>query len=230
MLYFKAMKRLALCALCPLLLLLIPAPALAQEKSDSGAKSAARPANHLNAMQGRMKCIVLVLLAITMILIPSAFAQKGGIMRDRFKNQVNVMSYANRTEAVTFNGKKVPSMLIYRMSMVASFTCNGQDLPCKPPSVGLTFIAITKNWVFTGPREVNLLIDGVPEQLGAAKWDGTVKDSYLPCTEYISVSISPDLLKRMATAHTVEVQIPSFEFKLNNGNIEDLRQTAKFIN
>jgi hypothetical protein len=144
---------------------------------------------------------------------------------DRFKNTTHFMATETQTGKVTFDGGKDASILIRRMGMIVGFTCEGQVDGCKPTGVELLFVAHTPEWAMNGNLQVSLLIDGKPEPVGNADWDGQVLDAE-DLVEYNDLTIGNELLAKLAGAKTVDVQIGLFEFSLTGTNLASLRDIA----
>jgi hypothetical protein len=141
---------------------------------------------------------------------------------DKFKNTTHFMTAETETSKVTYDGGKDASILIHRMGIIVGFTCEGQVDSCKPKNVELLFIAHTSDWTMNGNLPVNLLIDGKPDNAGKADWDGQVLEAE-NLVEYNDITISPELLTKLAGAKTVEVQIGVFEFSLTDSNLASLK-------
>lgn len=144
---------------------------------------------------------------------------------DRFKNTTHFMTVESAAGKVTFDGGKDASILIRHMGMVVGFGCEGQVDSCKPTQVELLFVARTADWTMKGNLPVNLLIDGKPDSAGKADWDGQVLEAD-NLAEYNDLSVSPELLVKLAGAKTVDVQIGLFEFSLTDANLASVRDIA----
>ncbi len=147
---------------------------------------------------------------------------------DKFKNITHITTTETPASKVTYDGGKNASILIHKMSMVVAFTCEGQVNICKPGSVELLFIAHTSDWMMKGGKTVNLLIDGKPATAGKADWDGQVLQAE-NLVEYNDITITPELLTKLADAKTVDVQIGLFEFSLTDANSASIRDIASHV-
>lgn len=116
------------------------------------------------------------------------------------------------------------------MWLVVGFSCDGdaQQTTCTPDSVELLFIANTTTWVGGHGSSATLLVDGEPENLGKADWDGQVLNAD-DLIEYYDLDISPALLRRMAKAQKIEVQLGVMEFALTDENLYDIRDIASHL-
>jgi len=111
------------------------------------------------------------------------------------------------------------------MGMIVGFTCEGQVDGCTPKAVELLFMGYTSDWEMKDGHGVNLLIDGKPETAGTADWDGQVLEAD-NLVEYNDTNISLELLKKLAAAKKVDVQIGLFEFSLTDANLAAIRDIA----
>lgn len=114
-----------------------------------------------------------------------------------------------------------------KVDLTGSFDCAGKVLMCTPKSVNLLFVASTSDWQFSKLRTIRLLVDGARFDLGEYRWDGKVFQGD-ELIEFMNFSISPQLLKKLATAHRIEVQLSTFEFLLSAENLAALRGLANF--
>jgi len=169
-----------------------------------------------------MRKITIAILVVLTFTVSSAQTKK---TFDKFKNITNFMTAESETSKVTFDGGKDASPLIRRMGMVIGFTCDGQVDSCAPNMVELLFIGYTSDWTMKGGNTVTLLIDGKPVTAGKAGWDGQVLDAD-DLVEYNDVTIGPELLKKMASAKAVDVQLGLFEFSLTDANLASIREIA----
>ena len=144
---------------------------------------------------------------------------------DKFKNTTRLMTAETGTSKVTYDGGKDASLLVQRMGVVVGFSCPGQVDDCKPSEVELLFIGYTSDWTMKGQHTLNLLIDGKPTSAGKVDWDGQVLEAE-KLVEYNDITISPELLVKLAGAKTVDVQIGVFEFSLTDANLASIRDIA----
>ncbi len=144
---------------------------------------------------------------------------------DKFKNTTHFQARETQASKVTYDGGKDASLLIHRMGMVIGFTCEGQVDNCKPAGVELLFVGYTSDWAMNGKHVVNLLVDGRPVTAGKSDWDGQVLGAE-NLVEYNDMTISLDLLTKLAGAKTVDVQIGLFEFSLTDDNLASIRDVA----
>ena len=159
------------------------------------------------------------------VLVPVMSLAQTKTTFDKFKNKTHFMSVETQASKVTYGGGKDASILIHRMGMVIGFVCEGQVDSCKPAGVELLFIGYTSDWMMNGKHEVNLLIDGKPFIAGKADWDGQVLEAE-NLVEYNDMTVSPELLGKLAGAKTVDVQIGLFEFSLTDANLASIRDIA----
>ena len=137
---------------------------------------------------------------------------------DKFKNVTTFRSENTDTGHVSYDGGK---RALVGMKMSAGFDCRGQlDVVCpiSNSSGYLVFIATTMGWHFSDNRELILLIDGEPLNLGSMSWDGQVLGAD-DLREYLGVDINPSILIKLAHAKTVEAQLGIFEFSFTQENL-----------
>src|SRR5580693_5634936 len=96
-------------------------------------------------MMKRIAATVLV----SLVLVGSALAQTN-VKFDKFKNITNFVASETESSKVTYDGGKDISILIHKMSITASFSCEGKVDSCKPKNVELLFVASTSAWHMNG--------------------------------------------------------------------------------
>lgn len=164
-------------------------------------------------------------IALLFLLAPVPAAAQTKVTFDKFKNLTHISTEETQAGNVTFDDGKDASLLISRTGMVVAFRCPGRAQVCKPSIVELLFIGYTSDWVMNGNLRVILLIDGKAVPAGRAEWDGEVieADSLM---EDNDLNISLALLKRMAAAKSIDVQIGEFEFSLTGANLAAIKDIA----
>jgi hypothetical protein len=143
---------------------------------------------------------------------------------DPFRNVTHFSTRMTGTGGVKLDGHRT-FFLFREMLMGLTFDCPGPAIGCIPPAVNLAFTARTTEWTMQGSHPVDLLIDGAPEHLGNAAWDGHVFAGD-DLEEYNDVLISPAVLRKMAAAKSIEVQIGVVEFSLSKANMSSIRDAA----
>lgn len=147
------------------------------------------------------------------------------IIFDKFKNLTHLTTLETTARNVTYDGGKDASNLVRRMGMIVHFNCPGRAQSCKPAIVELLFVGYTSDWIMNGNNRAIFLIDGKAASGGHVDWDGHVieADSLL---EDNDLNISLPLLKRLAGAKSVDVQIGEFEFSLSDENLAAIKDIA----
>lgn len=167
-----------------------------------------------------MKCLALVLVLVTGSLSP---AQNVKSSYDKFKDLTNV-----ETEKYSIGWAKNYRILVPEMEMVAVMQCPGKRAVCGPRNVGLIFIAHTSDWQMSRHTQGILLIDGQRAPLGAASYDGQVL-SVDDLREYISFNIKPSLVKQLARAKKVELQLGNYEFDIPYDNLGVFEELGRHL-
>jgi len=168
-----------------------------------------------------------VVLMLMLMLTGVAFAETK-VTFDKFQNITNIKAERTPMSDVTLGGGESADPLVTKVDMGVSFSCEGKSDFCRPKSVQLLFVAYTAKWVFGSQRKIILLIDGTPENAGTRSWNGSVIGAH-NLVEFVSTSISPELLAKLALAKTVDVQIDLFEVSLTDKNLAAIKDIASHM-
>lgn len=151
--------------------------------------------------------------------------QTVNVKYDKFKDRTVI-----DTESYSIGGAKGElAILVPEMEMTAAVVCSGKATSCTAGRIELLFIAHTNDWRLHDHVQGRLLIDGRRAVLGKGSWDGQVMDAD-DLHEYIDFNITVALLRQLARAKHVELQLGSFEFEISADNLailDDLSQHVK---
>ena len=140
---------------------------------------------------------------------------------DNLKQQTLVHVYTTEAGTVYLADGQSATALVHSVRSGGGFVCRGELVQCTPATVEIIFAASTSGWQFSANRHAHFLVDGMLLDAGTFSWDGRV-NSASNLTEFLDIDTSPDVLRRIANAKQVEVQLGRFQFDLLPQNFAGL--------
>ncbi len=130
---------------------------------------------------------------------------------DRFRNLTTLQADTSLPQV----NEKYSHFIYSDSSLAASFLCKGDTEECSPASVTIRFDFESRLWMFQN-ADIIFLIDGMPLTFPSPNRLTSVSGPRM--SELLSIEIPTATFRKIARAHTAEVQIGTIDFPLSDIN------------
>lgn len=136
-----------------------------------------------------------------------------------------IKNYDRFAKTTTVSVRPRGSVLIKQPHLYLTAIYNGQKFTGEITSIGFWFISVTHDSRFSKCNGTNFLIDGEPYSPGDAQYE--LEEDIHAATETLGYEIPFEVIKKMAAANKIEVQICHTEFKISKREMKDLKEFVR---
>jgi len=160
---------------------------------------------------------ILVFLAVTALASTAAHGQSVDRKFDRFQNTTEFGVKKVTVSGGGFTGNDI--------DLTTFYVCEGDVPACLPKSVELLFSQSGDDWRYLDDHSFVLLLDGKNRvDVDPSGYDGRVGEGYV--LEFQEVRLTPQQIRKVASATTVEAQWGTSEFKFSDKSLKAIRALA----
>lgn len=162
-----------------------------------------------------MKTLILATLLLTS---PIPFQSDIKTEYDRFRDETTISTGRRSIDTKSTLILKVEAYCIHKGQTKAS-----------PEVMGLTFYSTSSHWKFLRNNTLNAVVDGERIQFGEAAAKDSRLARYSGVNEVLDYELTPEQLRKLANATSIEMQLGSVEFQLKDKFIQALKDLNNSI-